>query len=162
MHRQKIAAIHKQLHGYTGGPRRPGQSFAIEHREQQKKSEVRPFLGEGVVEDPKQFVPFVLVFSGGLGREATAFLEHLRSICSFWYYNDYLHITADGGGGAGGLRFLCTPLLWVHTHFVGTWTCPYLGRIFRTNYLKKCRFVLTDNIYTNNILWSVLVEWFMP
>ncbi len=75
MHRQIIAAIHhKQLHGCTGGPRRPGQSFAIEHREQQKKSEVRPFLGEGVVEDPKQFVPFVLVFSGRLGREAKAFL----------------------------------------------------------------------------------------
>jgi len=63
-------------------PRRPGQSFAIEHRVEQKKSKFRPFLGEAV-EDPKLFVPFVLEASGRLSREAAAFLDYLRTKCRF-------------------------------------------------------------------------------
>ena len=64
-------------------PRLPGQSFAIEHRVQEKKSKYTPFLGEDGVNDPHRFVPFVLEASGRLGPEAKAFLEHLKTLCPF-------------------------------------------------------------------------------
>ena len=64
-------------------PRLPGQSFAIEHRVQEKKSKYTPFLGEDGVNDPHLFVPFVLEASGRLGPEAKAFLEHLKTLCPF-------------------------------------------------------------------------------
>jgi hypothetical protein len=63
-------------------PRLPGQSFAIEHRVQEKKTKFRPFLGADV-DDPKRFVPFVLEASGRLGTAAGAFLEYLRTLCRF-------------------------------------------------------------------------------
>jgi hypothetical protein len=63
-------------------PRLPGQSFAIEHRVQEKKKKFRPFLG-AEVDDPRRFVPFVLEASGRLGTAAGAFLEHLRTLCRF-------------------------------------------------------------------------------
>jgi hypothetical protein len=68
--------------GQDPRPRLPGESFAIEHRVQEKKSKYRPLLG-AAVEDLKRFVPFVLEASGRLGPEAGAFLEYLQSICSF-------------------------------------------------------------------------------
>jgi hypothetical protein len=64
-------------------PRLPGQSFAIEHRVQEKKSKYTPFLGEDGVNDPHRFVPFVLEASGRLGPDAKAFLEHLKTLCPF-------------------------------------------------------------------------------
>ena len=63
-------------------PRLPGQSYAIEHRVGEKKTKFRPFLGADV-DDPRRFVPFVLEASGRLGDEAGAFLDHLRTFCSF-------------------------------------------------------------------------------
>ena len=64
-------------------PHLPGQSFALEHRAREKKSKFRHFLGVDAVEDPRRFVPFVLEASGRLGSDAKAFLEYLRTICSF-------------------------------------------------------------------------------
>eukprot|EP01031_Cornospumella_fuschlensis_P044916 gene44916-54937_t len=58
-------------------------SFAIEHRVQEKKSKYTPFLGEDGVSDPHRFVPFVLEASGRLGPEAKAFLEHLKTLYPF-------------------------------------------------------------------------------
>ena len=48
-------------------PRLPGQSFAIEHRVWEKKYKFRPFLGSGAdgVDDPKRFVPFVVLEASG-------------------------------------------------------------------------------------------------
>ena len=51
----------------------PGQSFAIEHREYEKKSKLQPFLIAARVEDAKGFVAFVLGASGRLGPNAGAF-----------------------------------------------------------------------------------------
>ena len=62
----------------------PGtQSFAIEHRVQEKKKKFRPFLGADVDDDPRSFVPFVLEASGRLGATTGAFLQYLRTLCHF-------------------------------------------------------------------------------
>ena len=60
-------------------PRLPGQSFAIEHRVQEK---FRLFLCADV-DNLRCFVPFVLKASGRLGTAAVAFLERLRTLCHF-------------------------------------------------------------------------------
>ena len=63
-------------------PRLSGQSFAIEHRMHEKKSnKFRPFLEAAGVEDAKRFMAFVLEASGRLGPDAVAFLEYLRTLC---------------------------------------------------------------------------------
>ena len=64
-------------------PHLHGQSFALELRAREKKSKFRHFLAVDAVEGPRRFVPFILEASGRLGSDAKAFLEYLRTICSF-------------------------------------------------------------------------------